>query len=62
MNNVTIRFWDKLKGKYVVDGTYFADAECFVYKVIDCDYYGDHVIAPQASIEPHLFKNGERIA
>lgn len=56
-----IKFWDYRFEEYDELGVYFVrDKE--VFEQVGVDYYGHDTIALRTSIEPHFYKNGERIA
>lgn len=58
LGKVTIRFWDSIDGKYEEDfGHLLVDSELNV--VVDEGDYGTY---RAKHLEPHFYKDGERIA
>ena len=61
MSKVTIKFWNIEKQQYDEYWDYYLNEYMSVYRVESSEYYGDYLELME-SIEPHFYKDGERIA
>ena len=64
MSKVTIKFWNVEKGKYEDDSQWIAiDRDGDIILISDAEYSDDFTVEVITSgIEPHFYKDGERIA